>query len=104
MKTFAADKYMTICQNLSIMAVQGKDLSETWGAEGKRVSAETIRKIQKECEDIGLRTAPRHIQEILANIEVGLVNTPRKLSPLLLNISSVIRAEMSSQLFSANFA
>jgi hypothetical protein len=99
MDKFAAEKYMTICQNLSLMAAQSHDISIDWDDEGKRATSKAIKRIQKECDDIGLKTASRQIQEVLANIRVGAITTPRQLSQILLNMSSAIRAEISTHFF-----
>lgn len=64
-----------------------------------RSVVEMISRVQKDCEDIGLRTAPLQIEEIVANIDAGIVRTGKHISNMLITIASTIRAEMSTHLF-----
>jgi hypothetical protein len=101
MEKFAAEKFVTICSNISIIAAgQMKDSPMLLEAEHRKVLADSLRKIERSCREIGLKTTALQILSVADRLDNGYwLADSHQISQTLLCLNDAIRAEMSTHLF-----
>jgi hypothetical protein len=98
MEKFAAERFMAICSNLSLLAAESRKFDVALTDFAKQETCKTLHKIGQDCKAIGLRSTVIQFEEVIANIMAFTVHADQ-LSQIFLCLSSAIRAEMSTHLF-----
>jgi hypothetical protein len=98
MEKFAAEKYMAICSNLSILAPQANKLPDVLPDFAKKEICNTLQHVAQECRAIGLKSTALQFEDVIFNVE-NLGIRGDQLAQILLCLGSAIRAEMSTHLF-----